>query len=58
MDTNDVTPELKERAKACKTDEELDALSKSEGAELTVEQLDAVVGGARRKTTLAAVPVT
>lgn len=45
MESNNVRPELKEGAKACRTAEELNALSESEGVELTADQLDAVVGG-------------
>lgn len=40
-----MTPELKEKALACKTSEELFELARSEGIELTQEQLDSVSGG-------------
>lgn len=45
MNVNDLDPKLIEKAKACKTTEELVALAKAEGIELTDEQLDAASGG-------------
>ena len=45
MEFNDLTPEQKERAKACKTPEEILALAKEEGYELSDEELDGVSGG-------------
>ena len=45
MNYADLTPELLEKAKACKTTKELVALAKSEGVELSDEQLEAVSGG-------------
>lgn len=45
MDYKDLTPEQQAKAKACKTPEEILALAKSEGVELTDEQLDGVTGG-------------
>ena len=45
MNYADLTPELLEKAKACKTTEELVALAKSEGVELSDEQLETVSGG-------------
>ena len=42
---NDLTPEQMEKARACKTSEDLVELAKSEGVELTDEQLDAIAGG-------------
>ena len=45
MSIEDFTPEQVEMAKACKTAEELFALAKQEGVELTDEQLDQVSGG-------------
>ena len=45
MDLKDLTPELLEKAKACKTREEFLTLLDSEGLELTDEQLDAVSAG-------------
>lgn len=45
MKFEDLTPELKEKALACKTSEELIALAESEGIELSDEELEAVAGG-------------
>lgn len=45
MNYDDLTPEQIEKAKACKTTEELIALAKSEGVELSDKQLEAVSGG-------------
>ena len=45
MDFANLTPEQIEKAKPCKTTEELVALAKSEGVELSDEQLEAVSGG-------------
>ena len=45
MDFNDLTPEQQEKARACKTPGELIELAKSEGVELTDEQLECVAGG-------------
>lgn len=45
MDINSLTPEQMEKAKACTTAEELVALAKKEGIELTDEQLEAIAGG-------------
>ena len=42
---NDLTPEQLGKARACKTSEDLAELAKSEGVELTDEQLDAIAGG-------------
>ena len=39
------TPEQRTKAKACKTPEDLLALAKKEGYELSVEQLEEVAGG-------------
>ena len=41
----DLTPEQMEKAKACTTVDELVALAKNEGVELTDEQLEAISGG-------------
>ena len=46
MKFEDLSPELQEKAAACKTAEEIFALAKSEGIELSDEQLEAVSGGA------------
>ena len=45
MKVEDVSPELIEKAKACKTAEELLALAKNEGIELTEEQIGVISGG-------------
>ena len=42
---NDLTPEQMEKARACKTSEDLVELAKSEGVALTDAQLDAIAGG-------------
>ena len=41
----DISPELREKAKACKTPEEMLALAKAEGYKLSEEELSAVSGG-------------
>ena len=45
MDFNDISPELREKAKACKTPEELFALAKREGHKLTEDEMEAISGG-------------
>ena len=45
MRFEDLTPQLKEKAIACKTPEELLALAEDEGIELTDEELASVSGG-------------
>jgi hypothetical protein len=45
MHIDDLTPELREKALACKTPDELITLAKEEGMELNDEQLDAIAGG-------------
>ena len=45
MDFDDLTPEQQEKARACKTPEDVLALAKEGGIELTDEQLEAVSGG-------------
>ena len=45
MDIRDFTPEQIEKAKACKTPEELAALAETEGIELADGQLEAMSGG-------------
>ena len=45
MNIEDLTPEQLEKAKACTSPEELLALAKDAGYELTDDELDAVVGG-------------
>lgn len=46
MDFNDLTPEQQEKARACKTPEDILALAKEEGIELSDEELSAVSAGA------------
>ena len=48
MNINDLTPEQKEKAMACKTTDELIALAKTEGIELSDEELEAIAGGSWR----------
>ena len=45
MEYNDLTDEQKERVMACKTADELIALAKAEGVELSDEQLNSIAGG-------------
>lgn len=45
MKFEDLTPELQAKAAACQTDEELLALAKDEGYELSVEELEGISGG-------------
>lgn len=45
MNLDNITPEQRRKAAACKTSEELLALAKEEGVDLTDEQLDAIAGG-------------
>ena len=45
MNFDDLTPEQKEKALACKTPEELLALAAAEGYELSDAELEAVSGG-------------
>lgn len=45
MDFNDISPELREKAKACTSPEELIALAKSEGYKLSDQDLEAISGG-------------
>ena len=47
MNINDMnlSPELREKAKACKTPDEMLALAKAEGYKLSEEELAAVSGG-------------
>ena len=46
MEFADLTPEQKDRARACKTAADLIEFAKSEGMELSDEQLENVAGGA------------
>ena len=45
MDFSDLTPEQQEKARACTSKDELVELAKSEGVELTDEQLEQISGG-------------
>ena len=45
MEFNDLTEEQKAKARACSTPEDVLALAKEEGYELTDEELDDVAGG-------------
>jgi hypothetical protein len=45
MECDDLSDELKAKAKACKTPEEILALAKSEGIELTDTDLEDISGG-------------
>lgn len=42
---DDLTPEQQEKVRACKTTEDLVALAKEEGYELSDEDLEAMAGG-------------
>ena len=45
MDTNNISDELMEKAKACQSVEELLELAKNEGYDLSDEELEAIAGG-------------
>ena len=45
MDINDLTPELREKAANCNTPDELLALAKAAGYELSDEQIESIAGG-------------
>ena len=45
MNYKDISPELKDKARACHTPEELFELAKEEGMELSDEDLDGIAGG-------------
>ncbi len=45
MDFENLTPEQQAQAKACKTPEDILALAKEEGYELSDEELEALSGG-------------
>lgn len=47
MEFNDLTDEQRAKARACTTAEELAALAREEGIELTDEQLEGIAGGGR-----------
>ena len=48
MNYEDLSPELKEKAKACANAAELVELAKSEGIQLSDKELEAVAGGESR----------
>lgn len=45
MTLDDLSPELREKALACKTPEDLIELAKEEGIDLSDDQLQAISGG-------------
>lgn len=45
IDDTNISPELKEKAKVCKTPEEILALAKKEGYKLSEGELEGVAGG-------------
>ncbi len=45
IDDLDLSPELREKARACKTPEELFALAKREGHKLSEDEMEAISGG-------------
>ena len=45
IDDMDLSPELREKTKTCKTPEEMLALAKTEGYELSDEELEGIAGG-------------
>ena len=45
MDYKDLTPEQREKARACKTPEEILALAQEEGYDISDEELEAISGG-------------
>ena len=45
LENMDISPELREKAKACATPDELLALAKSEGYKLSDEEMEGVSGG-------------
>ena len=45
MNVNDMSLELREKARACRTPEELFELAKEEGMEIPDEELDGIAGG-------------
>ena len=45
MNFDDLTPEQKEKVRACKTSEDILALAKEEGYELSEKELEALSGG-------------
>ena len=47
MEFKDLSPELRDKARKCKTPEEILALANEEGYELSEEELQAVSGGVK-----------
>ena len=45
MNFDDLSPELKKKARACKTPDEILALAKEEGIELSDDELENIAGG-------------
>ena len=45
MEFNDLTPEQKEKARACKTSEDILNMAREEGYELSEDELAAISGG-------------
>jgi len=45
MNLKDISPELREKAKACKTPEEMLALAKKEGYKLSDVEMEGIAGG-------------
>lgn len=45
MNLDDISAEIKAKAKECKTPEEIIELAKKEGIELTAEELEGIAGG-------------
>ncbi|MBR1830471.1 MAG: Nif11-like leader peptide family natural product precursor [Atopobiaceae bacterium] len=45
IDFDDLTPQKKDQIRACNSSEELIALAKKEGYELTDEQIEGIAGG-------------
>ena len=45
MNFEDLTPEQQEKARACKTKEELAALAEEEGFQLSDDELEGIAGG-------------
>lgn len=45
MDFENLSPEIREKVKECKTPEEMLALAKKEGYKLSEEEIEAVSGG-------------
>ena len=57
MKFEDLTKEQQERAKACKTPEEVFALAKEVGYELTEEEVNAISGGGKWRCAIKTIDV-